>query len=51
MTLGVSIVLGGWAYACVCRLSEAVSEIGITRGRRMALFCTCLGIVIDIFFS
>jgi len=48
MTIGIAIILGGWAYACSCRLSGRVSETGIARGRRMGLFCTCLGIFIDV---
>lgn len=47
MTLGTGIVLAGFAYGCACRLSRDVSEVGITRGRRMALFCLLLGIAVD----
>ena len=49
MTLGTGIVLSGFAYASACRLSTKVSEIGITRGRRLALFCLVLGIAVDMF--
>jgi len=49
MTLGTGIVLSGFAYACSCRLSPDVSEMGISRGRRLALFCLVLGIAVDIF--
>lgn len=47
MTIGIAIILGGWAYACACRISVEVSELGIIKGRVMALFCTCLGFAID----
>ena len=49
MTLGTGIVLGGFAYACACRLSDGVTEVGITRGRRLALSCLVLGIFVDLF--
>lgn len=48
MTLGTAIVLGGFAYACSCRLAANVSELGITRGRRLALFCLVLGVAVDL---
>ncbi len=49
MTLGTGIILGGFAYGCACRLSKDVTELGITRGRRLALFCLMLGIAVDLF--
>ena len=49
MTLGTGIVLSGFAYGCACRLSPDVTELGITIGRRMALFCLALGIAVDLF--
>ena len=49
MTLGTGIVLSGFSYGCACRLSDSVTELGITRGRRMALFCLVLGIAVDLF--
>ena len=49
MTLGTGIVLGCFAYACSCRLSGSVSDLGITRGRRLAFFCLALGIAVDLF--
>lgn len=48
MTLGTGIVLGGFAYACSCRLAADVSQIGIKRGRNLALFCLVLGIAVDL---
>ena len=47
MTLGTGIVLGGFAYAIACRLSDGVTELGITRGRKMASWCLVLGIAVD----
>ena len=48
MTLGTGIVISGFAYACSCRLAVNVAELGITRGRRLALFCLVLGIAVDL---
>ncbi len=48
MTLGTGIVLSGFAYGSACRLSKDVTELGITRGRRMALFCLVVGIAVDL---
>jgi len=47
ITLGTGIVMSGFAYACSCRLSGNVTELGITRGRHLALFCLVLGIAVD----
>ncbi len=47
MTLGSIIVLSGFMYASACRLSASVSELGITRGRQMAVFCLGLGMAVD----
>ena len=47
ITLGTGIVMSGFAYACACRLATNTSELGIIRGRRLALFCLVLGIAVD----
>lgn len=47
ITLGTGIVMSGFAYACSCRLATNTSELGITRGRIVALFCLVLGIAVD----
>ena len=49
MTLGISIILGGFAYGCACRLARDVSELGIARGRKLMLFTLVLGIAVDLF--
>lgn len=49
MTLGSVIVLSGFVYASACRISADVTELGISRGKRMALFCLLVGIFVDMF--
>lgn len=51
MTIGSIIVLSGFVYASACRLANDVSELGITRGRRMALFCLLIGICVEYVFG
>jgi len=51
MTIGSIIVLSGFMYASAGRLSANVSELGITRGRHMALFCLVLGIAVEAFLT
>ena len=48
MTLGIAIILGGWAYAVSAMITNNVTNVGVDKTRRMALFCMCLGIFVDV---